>query len=50
MSVTTTYAPVVLERASQAFVEATANPPFLRRRGAADSAPRLDGNETERLK
>jgi acetyl esterase len=29
MSVTTTHNPVVLERASQAFVEATANPPFL---------------------
>ena len=29
MSVTTTYTPVVLEPASQAFVEATANPPFL---------------------
>ena len=29
MSATTTYTPVVLERASQAFVEATANPPFL---------------------
>ena len=29
MSATTTYIPVVLEPASQAFVEATANPPFL---------------------
>ena len=29
MSATTTYAPVVLEPASQAFVEATATPPFL---------------------
>src|SRR5215213_12041534 len=29
MSATTTYTPVVLEPASQAFVEATANPPFL---------------------
>jgi acetyl esterase len=29
MSVMTTHAPVVLEPASQAFVEATANPPFL---------------------
>jgi acetyl esterase/lipase len=29
MSVHTTYTPVVLEPASQAFVEATANPPFL---------------------
>jgi acetyl esterase len=29
MSVTTTYTPVVLEPASQAFVEATATPPFL---------------------
>jgi hypothetical protein len=29
MSATTTYTPVVLESASQAFVEATANPPFL---------------------
>jgi acetyl esterase/lipase len=29
MAATTTYAPVVLEPASQAFVEATANPPFL---------------------
>jgi acetyl esterase len=29
MSTTTTYTPVVLEPASQAFVEATANPPFL---------------------
>ena len=29
MSVTTMHAPVVLERASQEFVEATANPPFL---------------------
>ena len=29
MSLITTHAPVVLEPASQAFVEATANPPFL---------------------
>ena len=29
MSVTATHAPVVLEPASQAFVEATAKPPFL---------------------
>jgi acetyl esterase len=29
MAATTTYTPVVLEPASQAFVEATANPPFL---------------------
>ena len=29
MSVDTTHAPVVLEPASQAFVEATAKPPFL---------------------
>jgi acetyl esterase len=29
MSTTITRAPVVLEPASQAFVEATANPPFL---------------------
>src|SRR6187549_3921794 len=29
MSATTTYTPVVLEPASQAFVEATANPPYL---------------------
>src|ERR687884_635648 len=29
MATTTTYTPVVLEAASQAFVEATANPPFL---------------------
>ena len=29
MSATTTYTPVVLESASQAFVEATATPPFL---------------------
>ena len=29
MSATTTYAPVVLEPAAQAFVEATAKPPFL---------------------
>jgi acetyl esterase/lipase len=29
MTITTTYTPVVLEPASQAFVEATANPPFL---------------------
>src|SRR3954454_9219865 len=29
MSIINTHAPVVLERASQAFVEATANPPFL---------------------
>ena len=42
MSVTTTYAPVVLEPASQAFVEATANPPFLYELSPAEARAVLD--------
>jgi acetyl esterase len=42
MSVTTTYTPVVLEPASQAFVEATANPPFLYELTPAEARKVLD--------
>jgi acetyl esterase/lipase len=42
MSVTTTYAPVVLEPESQAFVEATANPPFLYELTPAEARKVLD--------
>ena len=42
MSVTTTRAPVVLEPASQAFVEATAKPPFLYQLTPAEARKVLD--------
>src|SRR5687768_6588026 len=42
MSVPTTLAPVVLEPASQAFVEATANPPFLYELTPAEARKVLD--------
>ena len=42
MSIHTTLAPVVLEPASQAFVEATANPPFLYELTPAEARAVLD--------
>jgi acetyl esterase len=42
MSLTTTYNPVVLEPASQAFVEATAQPPFLYELSPAEARAVLD--------
>src|SRR5262249_37769602 len=42
MSVTSTHAPVVLEPASQAFVEATAKPPFLYQLPPAEARKVLD--------
>ena len=42
MTVTTTRAPVVLEPASQAFVEATATPPFLYQLTPAEARKVLD--------
>src|SRR5262245_42136500 len=42
MSVTSTQAPVVLEPASQAFVEATAKPPFLYQLTPAEARKVLD--------
>ena len=42
MSVTTTHDPVVLEPASQAFVEATAKPPFLYELSPAEARAVLD--------
>ena len=42
MSVTATRAPVVLEPASQAFVEATAEPPFLYQLTLAEARKVLD--------
>ena len=42
MSVTQTHNPVVLESASQAFVEATANPPFLYELTPAEARAVLD--------
>ena len=42
MSVYNTLAPVVLEPASQAFVEATANPPFLYELTPAEARKVLD--------
>jgi acetyl esterase/lipase len=42
MSVTTTHAPVVLEQASQEFVEATANPPYLYELTPAEARKVLD--------
>jgi len=51
MSVYNTLAPVVLEPASQAFVEATAKPPFvyeLTRRGPARDPRRRRGPRTGR--
>src|SRR3954454_19553419 len=42
MSIINTHAPVVLERASQAFVEATANPPFLYEMTPDDARKVLD--------
>ena len=42
MTVTSTHAPVVLEPASQAFVEATATPPFLYQLTPAEARKVLD--------
>ena len=46
MSINTTLAPVVLEPASQAFVEATANPPFLYELTPAEARKVLDDVQT----
>ena len=48
MSVTTTHNPVVLEPASQAFVEATAKPPFLYELTPAEARAVLDGSRRRR--
>jgi acetyl esterase len=47
MSVTTTHPPVVLEPASQEFVEATANPPFLYELSPAEARKVLDDVQAE---
>jgi hypothetical protein len=46
MSVTTTYTSVVLEPASQEFVEATANPPFLYELSPAEARAVRDDVQT----
>src|SRR3954454_4202012 len=49
MSIINTHAPVVLERASQAFVEATANPPFLYEMTPDEARKVLDDVQAARI-